>query len=186
MISQKVAQQSLRRLAAPSALTSSMAKFATPAAIATGRYMQMRPTSTTPTTTDPTKILAQQRLKRPVSPHLSIYRPQITWYASGLHRITGSVASGALYTFAAAYLVAPVFGWHLESASIAAAFGSLPFAAKFLVKLGLAMPFTYHSINGVRHLLWDTGRFLTNKQVIQTGWAMIGLSTISALALALL
>lgn len=79
-----------------------------------------------------------------------------------------------------------MFGWHLESASIAAAFGSLPFAAKFLVKLGLAMPFTYHSINGVRHLLWDTGRFLTNKQVIQTGWAMIGLSTISALALALL
>ncbi|EEA24317.1 cytochrome b subunit of succinate dehydrogenase, Sdh3p [Talaromyces marneffei ATCC 18224] len=184
MISQKVAQQSLRRLAAPSALTVSMAKFATPAAIATGRYMQMRSTSTTPTTTDPTKILAEQRLKRPVSPHLSIYRPQITWYASALHRITGSAASGALYAFAAAYLVAPVFGWHLESASIAAAFGALPFAAKFFVKLGLAMPFTYHCINGVRHLIWDTGRLLTNKQVIQTGWTMIGLSTISAVALA--
>jgi succinate dehydrogenase (ubiquinone) cytochrome b560 subunit len=117
---------------------------------------------------------------------LSIYRPQITWYASALHRITGSAASGALYAFAAAYLVAPVFGWHLESASIAAAFGALPFAAKFFVKLGLAMPFTYHCINGVRHLIWDTGRFLTNKQVIQTGWTMVGLSTISALALALL
>ncbi|EED18042.1 succinate dehydrogenase cytochrome b560 subunit [Talaromyces stipitatus ATCC 10500] len=188
MISQKVAQQSLRRLAiqSPSGLTLSMAKFATPAAIATGRYMQMRPTSTTPNTTDPTKILAQQRLKRPVSPHLSIYRPQITWYASGLHRITGSIASGGLYVFATAYLVAPVFGWHLESASIAAAFGALPFAAKFLVKLGLALPVTFHSFNGVRHLLWDTGRFLTNKQVIQTGWTVVGLSTISALALALL
>lgn len=54
------------------------------------------------------------------------------------------------------------------------------------MKLGLAMPFTYHCINGVRHLVWDTGRFLTNKQVIQTGWAMVGLSTVSALALALL
>ena len=93
-------------------------------------YNQRRPTSSTSTTTsDPTKILAEQRLKRPVSPHLAIYRPQITWYASALHRITGSVASGGLYVFGAAYLIAPLFGWHLESASIAAAFGAMPFAA---------------------------------------------------------
>lgn len=131
-------------------------------------------------------MLAEQRLRRPVAPHLSIYRPQITWYASALHRITGSAVSGALYTFAAAYLVAPVFGWHLESVSIAAAFGALPFAAKFFVKLGVALPFAFHSINGVRHLIWDTGRFLTNKQVIQTGWTMIGLSTVAAFVLALL
>lgn len=187
MISQKVAQQSLRRLAvqSPSSLTLSMAKFASPAAIATGRYMQMRPTSsTTANTSDPTKILAQQRLNRPVAPHLSIYRPQITWYASALHRITGSAVSGSLYVFATAYLVSPLFGWHLESASIAAAFGALPFLAKFLLKFTLAMPFTFHSINGIRHLIWDTGRFFTNKQVIQTGWVMVALSTLSALYLA--
>lgn len=147
----------------------------------------VRPTSTAnPTIADPSKILAEQRLRRPVSPHLSIYRPQITWYASGLHRITGSLASGGLYLFATAYLVAPLFGWHLESASMAAAFGAMPFAAKFLVKLGLALPFTYHSINGVRHLIWDTGRMLTNKKVIQSGWTMVGLSTVSALVLALM
>ncbi|CRG87293.1 succinate dehydrogenase (ubiquinone) cytochrome b subunit [Talaromyces islandicus] len=186
MNSQKVAQQSLRRLASPSALTSSMAKFASPAAIATGRYMQMRPTSSTTNTTDPTKILPQQRLNRPVAPHLSIYRPQITWYASALHRITGSAASGALYVFASAYLIAPVVGWHLESASIAAAFGALPLLAKVLVKFGLAMPVTFHSLNGIRHLTWDFGKQLTNKQVIQTGWTVVGLSTAAALALALL
>lgn len=147
----------------------------------------VRPTSTAnPTTTDPSKILPEQRLRRPVSPHLSIYRPQITWYGSALHRITGSLASGGLYVFATAYLAAPLFGWHLESASMAAAFGAMPFAAKFLVKLGLALPFTFHSINGVRHLIWDTGRMLTNKQVIQSGWTMVGLSTVSALALALM
>ncbi|OKL64154.1 hypothetical protein UA08_00331 [Talaromyces atroroseus] len=187
MISQKVAQQSLRRLAvqSPSSLTLSMAKFASPAAIATGRYMQLRPTSSTTNTTDPTKILAQQRLKRPVSPHLAIYRPQITWYASGLHRITGSTLSGALYVFATAYLISPVVGWHLESASIAAAFGALPLLAKVLLKFSIAMPFTFHSFNGVRHLIWDTGRFFTNKQVIQTGWTVVALSTLSALYLAL-
>ncbi|KAH8702242.1 succinate dehydrogenase cytochrome b560 subunit [Talaromyces proteolyticus] len=186
MISQKVAQQSLRRLASPSALTSSMAKFASPAAIATGRYMQMRPTSSTTTTTDPTKILAEQRLNRPVAPHLTIYRPQITWYASALHRITGSLASGSLYLFATAYLVAPVVGWHLESASIAAAFGALPVLAKVLIKAALAMPVTFHSFNGVRHLIWDFGKALTNKQVITTGWTVVGLSSAAALALALL
>ncbi|KAL1970887.1 hypothetical protein VTN77DRAFT_2721 [Rasamsonia byssochlamydoides] len=188
MISQKVAQQSLRRLAIQpsSALASSMAKFASPAAVATGRYMQIRPTSSTTNTTDPTKILAQQRLNRPVSPHLSIYRPQITWYLSALHRITGSLASGGLYVFATAYLAAPLFGWHLESASIAAAFGALPLAAKFAIKLGLALPVTFHSFNGVRHLVWDLGRQFTNKQVIRTGWTVVGLSVTTAVLFALL
>jgi succinate dehydrogenase (ubiquinone) cytochrome b560 subunit len=117
---------------------------------------------------------------------LTIYRPQITWYASALHRITGSVLSGGLYVFATAYLVAPLLGWHLESASLAAAFGALPLAAKLIVKLGVALPFTFHSFNGVRHLIWDLGRNLTNKQVITSGWTVVGLSVTSALLLALL
>jgi succinate dehydrogenase (ubiquinone) cytochrome b560 subunit len=103
-----------------------------------------------------------------------------------MHRITGAVASGGVYVFATAYLVAPLFGWHLESASIAAAFGALPLAAKFVVKLGLALPFTFHSFNGVRHLVWDTGRQLTNQQVIRTGWTVVGLSVSTALLLALI
>ncbi|KAL1999727.1 hypothetical protein VTN02DRAFT_4091 [Thermoascus thermophilus] len=184
MLPQRVAQQSLRRLAVKQPW--SLAMFASPAAVATGQYMQMRPTSSTTNTSDPTKILAQQRLNRPVSPHLSIYRPQITWYGSALHRITGSVLSGGLYVFATAYLAAPLLGWHLESASIAAAFGALPVAAKFLLKFGAALPFTYHGFNGVRHLVWDLGKTLTNKQVIQTGWAVVGATVLSSLVLALL
>lgn len=145
-----------------------------------------RPTSSTANKDDPNAILARQRLNRPVAPHLSIYRPQISWYGSLLHRITGVAAAGGLYLFAIGYLVAPLLGWHLESASLAAAFGALPFAAKFATKLGLALPFTYHSLNGVRHLIWDTGRQLTNKQVIRTGWTVVGLSVTSAVVLALL
>lgn len=66
-----------------------------------------------------------------------------------------------MYVFGAAYLVSPLFGWHLDVATMAAAFGSLPIAAKFGIKTAIALPFTYHSFNGLRHLAWDAG-FCTN------------------------
>jgi succinate dehydrogenase (ubiquinone) cytochrome b560 subunit len=130
--------------------------------------------------------LAEQRKNRPVSPHLSIYRPQITWYGSALNRVTGSLLSGSLYVFATAYLVAPLFGWHLESQSIAAAFATWPVAAKVATKYFVSLPFTYHCWNGVRHLVWDMGKELLNKQVVRTGWAVVGLSVASSIALALI
>ncbi|KAL4926039.1 succinate dehydrogenase cytochrome b560 subunit [Aspergillus undulatus] len=188
MISQTVAQQSLRRLAVqqPYAMRWSLRHAASPAAIAMGRNIQTRYNVTNTKTSDPTKILAEQRLRRPVAPHISIYRPQITWYMSGLHRITGLLLSGPLYLFATAYLAAPLFGWHLDSASLATAFAGLGAAAQIGIKSFFAFPFTYHSFNGLRHLTWDTGRAITNKLVIQTGWTVVGLSVASALALALL
>lgn len=131
-------------------------------------------------------ILAAQRRNRPISPHLSIYRPQVTWIPSAFNRITGSILSGTLYAFGAAYLVSPMFGWHLESASIAASFASLPIFAKVGLKMFYALPFTFHSLNGLRHLTWDVGAGLTNRQVIITGWTVIGLSVVSAIGLAFL
>ncbi|KAK3679632.1 cytochrome b subunit of succinate dehydrogenase, Sdh3p [Recurvomyces mirabilis] len=133
-----------------------------------------------------TGILAKQRLARPVSPHLSIYRPQITWYGSIINRITGSLMSGAFYLFGAAYLVAPVMGWHLESAVLAASFATWPVILQFLTKTVFAWQFTYHTFNGVRHLVWDTASAISNKAVNQSGWFVVGLSTVSAVALALL
>ncbi|KAF9894878.1 cytochrome b subunit of succinate dehydrogenase, Sdh3p [Aspergillus nanangensis] len=188
MISQKVAQQSLRRLAVqqPYAMRWSMMNAASPAAIAIGRNVQTRQAATSANTEDPTKILARQRLNRPVSPHLTIYQPQITWFGSGFNRITGVALSGTLYLYATAYLASPLLGWHLESASMVAAFAALPVAAKILLKGTLAFPFTYHCMNGLRHLGWDLCLGITNQQVIKTGWAVVGLSTISAIALALL
>ncbi|VDP21890.1 unnamed protein product, partial [Onchocerca flexuosa] len=34
-------------------------------------------------------LLRQRALKRPISPHLSVYKPQLTWMVSGFHRMTG-------------------------------------------------------------------------------------------------
>jgi len=132
------------------------------------------------------EILAKQRLNRPVAPHLMIYRPQITWYLSALNRITGCTLSGLFYVYGAAYLVAPYLGWHLETAVLAAAFAKWPAILQFGTKLLVALPFTFHSFNGIRHLTWDTASMINNKQVNQTGWTVVGLTFASALLLAVL
>lgn len=138
----------------------------------------------TSTTEDPSQILVKQRLNRPVSPHLTIYRPQIGWIGSSLHRISGVALSGTLYLWATAYLASPALGWHLESASMVAAMGALPVAAKIFLKATMALPFTYHSFNGLRHLTWDLGRGLSNNAIIKSGWTVVAVSVASALALA--
>ncbi|TVY15768.1 Succinate dehydrogenase cytochrome B subunit [Lachnellula arida] len=189
MLTQRIAQQSLRRLAAsqPGLASQSMAfkKFAAPAAIM-GSSLQTRPVATQPIKpSDSYEILVAQRKNRPNSPHLTIYKWQIPWILSITNRITGSVLSGAFYIFGSAYLVAPLFGWHLDSASMAAAFGAWPVAAKVLTKFAFALPFTFHSFNGIRHFVWDSGKAFKNATVIKTGWAVMGLTGVSSLALAL-
>jgi succinate dehydrogenase (ubiquinone) cytochrome b560 subunit len=64
-----------------------------------------------------------------------------------------------------------------------AAASSAPAILKVLAKFTVAFPFTYHAFNGVRHLVWDTGRALTLKGVYTTGYLVLGASTLSALAL---
>jgi len=132
------------------------------------------------------QILAKQRLNRPVSPHLGIYKPQITWYGSALNRVTGVALSGTFYLFGLSYLIAPAFGWHLESASLAASFAAWPAALAILAKLVASFPFTYHSFNGLRHLMWDMGKGISNKQVQVTGWTVVGVSVVTSFILALI
>lgn len=155
------------------------------------RHVAFQPSATEPhAQTQPAKpseayaILAAQRLNRPISPHLTVYKPQITWYGSALNRITGSVLSGGIYVFATAYLVSPLLGWHLESGAVAEWFGSFGAVTKGVMKFGISWPFTYHFWNGIRHLAWDTGRQLNNKQVQVTGWAVVGLSVVCSAVLA--
>lgn len=152
------------------------------------------------------QILYNQRLHRPVSPHLGIYKWQVTWILSSLNRITGSVLSGGLYVFGALYLAAPLLGLKITAAGMAAGFAKWPvilkvgFAGaslisthvyadsttlKFLAKFTTASFFNFHSLNGLRHLAWDAGKQITNVQVIRTGWAVVGLSALLSLGMAL-
>jgi succinate dehydrogenase (ubiquinone) cytochrome b560 subunit len=143
-----------------------------------------RPVQTQSFPSDTSEILAKQRLVRPVAPHLSIYKPQITWIASGLNRITGVAIAAPMYLFFIAYAASGVLGWHLESTVLATSFAAWPAAAKIAAKFTIAMPFTFHSFNGLRHLIWDTGKMFGKTQVIRSGWIAVGVSTVAAAYLA--
>lgn len=54
----------------------------------------------------------------------------------------------------------------------------LPTAVLLGGKAIIAFPFAYHTCNGIRHLCWDMGKFLTIKEVYLTGYAMLGASAL--------
>ncbi len=99
-------------------------------------------------------ILNKQRLQRPTSPHITIYRHPLPSLLSGAHRATGAALGALLYTYSLAYLVAP---GTFDSAHIVEFVASLPEVVKYGAKTLLAFPFAYHSYNGIRHLVWDSG-----------------------------
>ncbi|KAJ3214385.1 Mitochondrial intermediate peptidase [Dinochytrium kinnereticum] len=113
-----------------------------------------------------------QERGRPISPHLTIYQPQLTWYLSALHRITGAGIAGLFYIGGIWYAVMP-----FSSASAAALVASAPFALTMLGKVLIAAPTVFHSVNGIRHLIWDSGSQLSVKGVYQTGYAVLAISS---------
>lgn len=90
--------------------------------------------------------------KRPLSPHLQIYRPQITSTLSILHRLTGiALALGAVvltYWLASAAYGPGAFA--RAQALLGSWFG-------LLVLFGVTFSLFYHLANGIRHLAWDSG-----------------------------
>ena len=113
---------------------------------------------------------------RPVSPHLQIYKPQLTSVLSILHRLTGlGLAAGA------AVLVA----WLIAAANGAAAFDAAQsIAGAWYGRLLLflwAFALFYHLCNGIRHLAWDAGFGFDLKTTYLTGWTAV----IAALVLTL-
>ncbi|KAK3328236.1 hypothetical protein B0T19DRAFT_185484 [Cercophora scortea] len=184
MNTQRIGTTALRRVAGNpnSFFTGNVAKIG----FASHLNTQTRQVATQKLTpVDGDAITAKQRLVRPVSPHLEIYDKKQTWFGgSAWQRITGAGFSGGLYLFGSAYLVAPLLGWHLESASIAAAVGALPLALKGGLKFLLAWPFVFHAINGVRHLTFDMGWGFSRNTIISGGWYLWGASIVGGMYLA--
>jgi len=129
------------------------------------------------------EILNKQRLNRPSSPHFTIYQPQITWLGSIANRVTGGALAGLLYAYSIAYLVSPDI---FASAGVIEALGSLPESLKYAGKALLAAPFAFHSWNGLRHLSWDMGKFLSLKDAHRTGYAVLGATAVSTIALVMM
>ncbi|KAI0471511.1 hypothetical protein GGR56DRAFT_654432 [Xylariaceae sp. FL0804] len=148
--------------------------------------LQARGASTTNkiTSHDASTLLASQRAARPVSPHMTIYDYNQVWLGASIWtRITGLIFTGGLYGFGAAYLVAPLAGWHLESASLAAAFGALSPVLKGGVKFLAAWPFVFHAMSGARHFVWDFARGMGKNTIHKSSWAIWGASLVTALGL---
>jgi succinate dehydrogenase cytochrome b subunit len=108
------------------------------------------------------------RLDRPLSPHLQVYRWQVTNLLSIMHRMTGVALS-----LGAVVLV----GWLVALASGPAAYDSahaLLAAAWFKLPLiGWIFCFFFHLANGIRHLFWDAGSGFEIAQIRASGWAVV-------------
>ena len=106
--------------------------------------------------------------ERPLSPHLLIYRPQLTSMLSICHRLSGfALAVGSL--LALWYLVALAVGPGYFS-YVQSLLASWPGQ---LVLLAFSATVFYHLCNGVRHLLWDFGWCLSIEGVYRSGYAVI-------------
>ncbi len=120
----------------------------------------------------------------PLSPHLQIYKPQITSILSISHRITGFSLNFSIvimvYGLFSLSLGEKYFNFFLVFVN------SIPIKViLFLTILG----FLYHLLNGIRHILWDFGFFLENKSSAALGYIIIissiSLSVVSSILLGL-
>ena len=119
---------------------------------------------------------------RPISPHLQVYRPQLTSVLSILHRLTGIfLALG----------VVPLVGWLVAAAAGPAWFDCAQQVAGSIIGRTLLFLWTaaffYHLLNGLRHLAWDAGWGFELSTTYRTGWLVFfsaGVLTIVAWGLA--
>ncbi|KAK6457707.1 uncharacterized protein RJT20DRAFT_125535 [Scheffersomyces xylosifermentans] len=120
------------------------------------------------------EILIAQRKNRPQSPHLTIYKPQLTAILSTFHRLTGVAMAGSFYALTCGLAASSILGLPFDGASLVSAFAALPVAIKVFAKALMAYPFAYHFANGIRHLVWDFGKELTIPGVYRTGYIVLG------------
>ncbi len=91
-------------------------------------------------------------VRRPLSPHLQVYRPQITTFTSIMHRATGvALAVGTLL----------MTWWLVAAATSDAAYATAQYVIGsplgLLFLFGWTLALAYHLLNGIRHLAWDAG-----------------------------
>lgn len=111
---------------------------------------------------------ADQPRERPLSPHLQIYRVQMTAVSSILTRITGNALIVGVM-LAVWWLLAAATGpeeFALADAVATGWFGDLVFA-------GSALAVWYHYLAGLRHLYFDAGHGLAVATAERLGWACI-------------
>lgn len=114
--------------------------------------------------------------KRPLSPHLQIYRWQLHMALSALHRLTGLFLGLGLLLLA---------WWAAAIASGAEAYASFQaFVTHPLGRLAVfafSYSLVFHALNGVRHLVWDAGRGFSLEATRRSGQIVAVLSILLTL-----
>jgi succinate dehydrogenase / fumarate reductase cytochrome b subunit len=105
---------------------------------------------------------------RPLSPHIQIYRPQMTSVLSILHRITGvGLGLGALL----------LVYWVVAAAAgpdrFASAQGLIGSWFGYLILFGFSVALFFHLANGIRHLFWDAGYGFELRSAYASGTAVL-------------
>ena len=111
--------------------------------------------------------------ERPLSPHLSIYRPMLTMLMSIAHRISGA-ANAVGFLLLVWWLVAIAAGpeaYAQVSSFLASMLGRL-------LLLLFSWSLIHHTLGGIRYLIWDTGRGLDKVSIEIFAWATIIGSTV--------
>ncbi|NUS38547.1 MAG: succinate dehydrogenase, cytochrome b556 subunit [Lysobacter sp.] len=116
--------------------------------------------------------------ERPLSPHLQVYRWQITMTMSILHRVTGVVLAVGAFGLAW-WLLALARGG--DAFAQAAHVVASPLGLLFL--FGFSLSLVYHLLNGIRHLLWDAGWGFDIPDVYRSGWMVAVLTVVFTAAI---
>ena len=112
--------------------------------------------------------------ERPLSPHLQVYRWQLTSVMSILHRMTGiALAVGTLLLVY--WLIATAAG----PSAFAAAQGFLGSILGRVLLFGWTVALFYHLCNGIRHLFWDAGYGFELKDAYRSGWIVVAVSLVA-------
>lgn len=114
------------------------------------------------------------RSQRPLSPHLQVYRPQITSVLSILHRFTGI----ALF-FGTLYIALWLWSAAYDPALFTCVHGLLNSTLGTLGMIGWTAAFFYHLFNGLRHLFWDLGKGFALDEVTLTGITALAFTLIA-------
>ena len=112
----------------------------------------------------------------PLSPHLQIYKPQITSLLSISHRISGVALNFVLVILVLGLLCITLGESYFEL--LVSLITSFPI--KIIIFLAI-LGFSYHFLNGIRHIIWDFGFLLGNRSSAIFGYFIIATSIISSI-----
>jgi succinate dehydrogenase / fumarate reductase cytochrome b subunit len=113
------------------------------------------------------------RSKRPLSPHLSIYRPLWTMILSITHRITGVGLAVSITMITWWFLALAIGEDYFETANAV-----MTSVVGGFVLIASLWALSFHFCNGIRHLFWDAGKGLDLETAYRSGLAVMAGSVV--------